>query len=112
MKAKTAEKKSAMTLGDNKDRQTVTLDEPIIRGSHSIDEVQIRTPKAGELRGLSLSNLLQLDVDTLKVLLPRITAPASTEMEIDNLAPADLVQLSAKVISFLVPAEKQDSLIA
>ncbi|NQZ32535.1 MAG: phage tail assembly protein [Oceanospirillaceae bacterium] len=112
MTDKAAQTTPAATLGDNNDRQTVTLDEPIIRGSHSIDEIQIRTPKAGELRGLSLSNLLQLDVDTLKVLLPRITAPAITELEVDNLAPADLVQLSTKVISFLVPAEKQESLIA
>ncbi len=111
MSDKAAQKKSVVTMGDNKQRQTVTLDEPIIRGNSSIDEVQVRTPKAGELRGLSLQNLITLEVDTLKILLPRITAPAITEMEIDNLAPADLVQLSHKVISFLSPAEK-NSLIA
>ncbi|EPJ56341.1 MAG: phage P2 GpE-like tail protein [Osedax symbiont Rs2] len=112
MKAKKPETEQTVTFSDNKDRQTVILHEQIKRGNTCIDEIQVRTPRAGELRGLSLADLLNVQVDALKELLPRITAPAITGVEIDNLHPADLVQLSTKVIAFLAPPEKPDSLIA
>lgn len=97
-----------MTIKSKSD-QTVTLQEPIVRGDNKVTELNIRTPKAGELRGLSLADLLQLDVNALKILLPRISSPSITEQEVNNLHPADLVQLGGKVISFLVPAEQPPS---
>lgn len=97
---------------DNNERQTVSLQTPIVRGNSSIEEIQVRTPKAGELRGLSLSELLVLNVSSLEVVLPRITAPTITENEVRNLHPADLVQLGTQVVNFLVPADKSDSLTA
>ncbi len=93
----------------SKSDQAVTLQEPIVRGDNKVTELNIRTPKAGELRGLSLADLLQLDVNALKTLLPRISSPSITELEVNNLHPADLVQLGGKVIGFLVPAEQQPS---
>ncbi|MEM5528085.1 phage tail assembly protein [Gammaproteobacteria bacterium AS21] len=99
---------SALILDDNNSRQTVILQQPIKRGEHEIEQVQVRTPKAGELRGLALSDLLNLDVNTLKTLLPRITAPSLNESEIADLAPADLVKLGGKVINFLVPKETEE----
>jgi hypothetical protein len=97
---------------DNNERQTVVLQTPIVRGNSSVEDIQVRTPKAGELRGLSLAELLQLNVSALEVLLPRITAPAITEPEVRNLHPADLVQLGSQVINFLVPADRSDTLSA
>lgn len=93
----------------SKSDQAVTLQEPLVRGDNKVAELNIRTPKAGELRGLSLADLLQLDVNALKTLLPRISSPSITEQEVNNLHPADLVQLGGKVISFLVPTEQQPS---
>ncbi len=89
------------------DKLTVTFQEPITRGKNKIDSVRLRVPKAGELRNLALADLLQLDVNALKTLLPRISNPTLTEQEVASLHPADLVQLGGKVVSFLVPQEKQ-----
>jgi hypothetical protein len=109
-----ANPKNTVAFSDNSERLTVVLQEPIVRGNTTIDEVQLRKPKAGELRGLSLSNLLDVDIVTVRTLLPRITAPAITEADFDNLDPADLVQLSTKALSFFAPktVENTDTLLA
>ena len=58
--------------------RTVTLDSPIQRGETTIDKLQLRKPRSGELRGLSLVDLGQLKVDALTKVLPRITVPPLT----------------------------------
>ena len=45
--------------------KTVTLETPIKRGDKEITEIQVRKPKAGELRGVSLSALMQMDVNEI-----------------------------------------------
>lgn len=82
---------------------TVTLDVPIKRGSQTVTQVQVRLPKSGELRGVSLVALLQMDVGALQTVLPRITTPMLTKADVDNLDPADLVQLGTEVSNFLLP---------
>lgn len=82
---------------------TVTLDEPIKREGGDIASVQVRRPCSGELRGLSLAELLNTNVDPLVKLLPRITIPTLTEAEVKKLAPADLVQFGGAVVNFLAP---------
>lgn len=81
---------------------TIPLDTPIKRGETTIGSVELRKPNAGELRGISLINLLQMDVDSLIKVLPRITTPSLTAIEAASLDPADLVQMGAAVSSFLV----------
>lgn len=91
---------SALTkLPDN----TCTLDEPLHRGKTTIEHVTLRRPKTGELRGLNLQDLLQLDVNALQKLLPRISNPSLTTQEVAELDPADLVQLGTVAISFFIP---------
>lgn len=82
--------------------RTVTLETPIRRGDSTITSVTVRKPRAGELRGLSLAELLQMKVDALQVLLPRITTPMLHRHDIDNLEPADLVNLGSEVVNFLL----------
>lgn len=81
----------------------VTLDTPIQRGETTITEINVRKPQSGELRGLNLTDILQMDVNALTKLLPRITIPALTEADVSALEPADLMQLGHEVGSFLVP---------
>nr|WP_315210831.1 phage tail assembly protein [uncultured Albidiferax sp.] len=85
------------------DDNTVTLDTPLKRGDTSITTVTLRRPKAGELRGVSLTELLQLDVNALQTVLPRITQPILLKTDVADMDPADLVQLGTKVINFLLP---------
>ena len=80
--------------------QTVQLDEPIQRGNTSITEVQIRKPKAGELRGISLMELGNLSVAALQTVLPRLTIPTLTAQDVAGMDPADLLALGAEVSFF------------
>jgi hypothetical protein len=98
----------------NPNRPVITLDTPIVRGSTEITEVTLRKPVSGELRGVSLTDLLQMDVLALRKVLPRITAPSLTDHEIGQMDPADLVQMATEVAGFLLPrsAKVDASLVA
>ncbi|MBC3860474.1 phage tail assembly protein [Undibacterium jejuense] len=82
--------------------KTITLDEPLKRGDTLIKEVTLRKPKAGELRGVSLVDLGNINVVALQQVLPRITTPILTAQDVANLDPADLLEIGAEVASFLV----------
>lgn len=82
--------------------EEITLDSPIQRGEKTIEKIFLRKPTAGELRGLALSEVLQLQVDALVKLTPRLSSPALTEPEMRNLDPADLVQIGGAIASFLL----------
>lgn len=85
------------------DPATHTLDTPLVRGNQTIDAITLRKPKAGELRGVSLSDLVSLDVAALSKVLPRISTPVLTEADVANIDPADLVQLGGIFAGFLMP---------
>jgi len=82
----------------------VTLVEPIERGSgdkkQEITSVKIRKPNSGELRGLKIAQIMQMDVDTMIVLLPRVTEPTLNEADIVTLDPSDFTDLSVEVVNF------------
>lgn len=80
-----------------------TLDTPLVRGTQTITTVTLRKPKSGELRGVSLSDLVSLDVAALSKVLPRISTPTLTEQDVANLDPADLVMLGGVFVGFLTP---------
>jgi hypothetical protein len=82
---------------------TITLDSPIKRGEQTITEITLRKPAAGELRGTSLNALVNLDVDALGKVLPRISSPTLTEFDVREMDPADLVQLGVAFADFLLP---------
>lgn len=91
--------------------RTVTLDAPIVRGETSIDELKLRKPRSGELRGLSLVDLGQLKVDSLTKILPRITVPPLTEAEVGNMEPADLLACGAEIGSFLLQRSQRAAVL-
>lgn len=81
----------------------IDLDTPIKRGDKDITAISLRKPAAGELRGVTLTDLLQMDVSALTKVIPRISDPALTEAEVARMDPADLVQIGGKVAAFLLP---------
>lgn len=88
---------------------TVTLDAPLQRGGQTIDKVDVRKPLSGALRGISLTELLRMNVDTIQQVLPRVTTPTLLKHDVDLLDPADLLQLGTAVVGFLLPkAQKAD----
>lgn len=78
----------------------VPLDEPLRRGDQTIDTVTLRRPRAGELRGVALVELAQLDVVALQRVLPRIATPTLTEADVAALSPADLLAIGAELAGF------------
>lgn len=93
----------------NPNETIVTFTAGFKRGETDIKEVLLRKPKARALRGLSLVNLLQLDVNSIATVAPRITTPSMTENDVFELDPADLTKLSTAIIGFFVEAEVDDS---
>lgn len=79
----------------------VKLEFPIKRGETEIKQVELMKPNAGSLRGVRLSDIAGSDVDSLIVVLPRITVPSLTKAECNSLDPVDLIALAGKVIGFL-----------
>ncbi|WP_213936846.1 phage tail assembly protein [Pseudomonas sp. dw_612] len=81
---------------------TVTLDTPITRGKTTIDTLTLRKPQSGELRGVQLVELLNMDVATLIKILPRLTSPGITAQEAAGMDPADLLACGSKISGFLL----------
>lgn len=88
------------------EQTTVKLDKAIARGEQTINEISLRKPDAGALRGISLMALAQCDVDSLIKVLPRITEPTLTENDVLKMDPADLTACGVGVTYFLL--QKQD----
>lgn len=101
----TAEANALAEAVTQRDTNTVTLDTPIKRGNSFITEVTLRKPNAGELRGVSLAELLQMKVDALQTVLPRITNPILHKQDMATLDPADLVNMGTVVVGFLLTKE-------
>lgn len=76
------------------------LEHPIMIGEERLEWLTLRLPRAGELRGLNLLDLSQLDVDTLLTLLPRISTPTILRTFGAQLHPADLITIGKGVSGF------------
>ena len=111
MKPAATEQPDVLPLADE---NTVVLDSPIRRGVTTIDSITLRKPSSGELRGVSLVELLQMDVASLIKVVPRISSPTLTAIEVSGMDPADLLALSSKISGFLLQksAKTDASLVA
>lgn len=89
-------------MSDTTQDNVVVLDQPIARGETTIAQITLRKPNAGELRGVSLAELLQLDVAAIMRVTPRISIPSLTEAEVRSMDPADLVDVGGKIAGFLL----------
>lgn len=82
----------------------ILLAEPIVRGTQTIASIQLRKPKAGELRGTSIQELMQARTSAVLDVLPRITMPPITQAEADALETEDLAACSGAIIDFFLTA--------
>lgn len=89
-------------MTDKNTEKTVELDTPILRGKTEIKSIVVRKPQSGALRGTRLQALMDMDVNAMITVLPRVTTPALTTQEITEMDPADLVSLSVEVVTFLL----------
>ncbi len=91
---------------------TIELDHPVIRGETEIRTVQIRKPKAGDLRGLSLSDLFDMKTDTVLTVIPRVSIPTLTTHEASQLEVSDLFKFSVRLVAVLLPEESQQEVVS
>lgn len=85
----------------------IILETPIQRGEQEIRSIRLRKPSAGDLRGIKLHDLAQMDVTALVTVLPRISQPLLTANDASKLEPADLIEVARVMSDFFVPnAEK------
>lgn len=82
--------------------EIVKLSKPIKRGDEDITEVLLREPKGGDLRGINLSDLMQMEVSSVGKVLDRISTPMIDPGTFANLPAVDLLNLSVGVVSFFV----------
>ncbi len=86
--------------------QKVKLLTPITRGDAKFGEVTLRKPEVGALRGLKLTDVLQMDVAAMERLLPRITEPALLPADVAGLDPADFLTMAGAVVGFFMGPEQ------
>lgn len=85
----------------------ITLAEPIVRGEQVIRSITLRKPRAGEMRGLTLQDLLTSDVVAILKVVPRISEPVLTAHECDNLDLADLTEIGGAIRGFFMTAAEK-----
>jgi hypothetical protein len=87
----------------------VILETPIERkGSDPITEVSLRKPSVGDLRGLKLIDVGQMDVKSMEKLLPRITVPPLLPDEVAALDISDLFALAGVAAGFFMKAADRE----
>lgn len=104
---------TAPPAADTRNRfETVTLVEPIQRGEQVIDKITLRKPRAGELRGLNLQQLISVDIVAILELLPRISDPVLLKDDCDQLDSADLTEIGGTIRGFFMTAAERQMLEA
>lgn len=79
----------------------VPLSTPIEIDGKKVTEITLRKPKAGELRGLNMVNILQMDITTMFKLLPRITQPPLSEVQLSaEVESEDFTKLAGQTVVF------------
>lgn len=98
-------------LTSEKNTNCIALEKPIVRGNTTINEVKVLRPKDSvPFIGVSISELIQMDVNALQKVLPRVTEPKLTNHEVKTLDPADTFSLGAQVAAFFLKKKDLESL--
>ncbi len=84
---------------------THALQYPIKRGETTVDTLTVTKPLVGQLKGLKITDIVQMDTVACEKLLPRITELTPTEVL--SLDPYDFTMLMEKVVGFFVLADPQ-----
>ena len=100
------------TTVNGRTAKTLTLQTPIVRKGETITTLHLMKPRTGDLRGLLLGDVMNMQADATATLLTRISVPTLMKHEVDEMDPADLVACGVKVAVFLVPKAVMDSLAA
>lgn len=81
-------------------KNELTLSKPLTRGDTEIKIATFREPDTGSLRGLEMFGVLRMDINTHRILVPRISNLDSNLF--DALSPRDLVAVQNMVVNFFM----------
>lgn len=84
------------------DTITIPLKNPIKRGDQEITSVKIRKPGVIALGGVVLGDLVRMQTDEVLRVLPRITEPVLQRHELNQLDPADLMDMAGEISNFFI----------
>lgn len=90
---------------------TIDLDQPITRGDNTINQITLRRPLGGDLRGLTLIDVSMAKVDALTTLLPRISTPVIHANNVKNMDAADLMDVGLSVAGFFTKTKFQQQAV-
>ncbi|OHC96424.1 MAG: hypothetical protein A2792_00165 [Sphingomonadales bacterium RIFCSPHIGHO2_01_FULL_65_20] len=79
----------------------------MVRGETQITRLTLRKPGAGELRGLSLKDVLMSDIATIIEIVPRISDPILTDHEANTLEPGNLAVIGGVLRGFFLTKAEQ-----
>lgn len=71
-----------------------------------VTAVTLREPSTGDMRGLKLTDVMQMDVAAMIRLIPRVSDPALAPGEIEALPGSDFVALASGVVGFFFTEEQ------
>jgi len=80
--------------------EQITLAKVLFRGEEEIKNISLRLPDSSSFRGIALTDILRMEVDSLAELVPRLCK--ITENEFRSLHPYDQMQLAKALTGFLV----------
>ncbi len=82
--------------------KTIPLSKPLAWGEQKIAELNLRRPTAGDLRGIKLQSLSDMDVNSVLAILPRISMTPLAPGAVNDIDPADLVAIGEAIAGFFV----------
>lgn len=82
--------------------RTITLTTPLKRGEKEITEIVLHEPNSGHLRGVSLSDLMNMKADAIVAVAPRISEPKITEQEMARMGLRDLTIVGGGIVGFFL----------
>lgn len=84
----------------------ITLSKPLPYGATPLKELTFRRPMAGDLRGLKLGGLQELDVDLMLTIASRTSVQPVTLAQLYELDPSDFIKVATEVAGFFGDAEE------
>lgn len=82
--------------------KTLTLSKPLTSGTDTVKELTLRRPTAGDLRGIKLQGIADMDVNTVLTLLPRLCTTPLAPSAVNDLDPADMMAVCEVLAGFFV----------
>ncbi|MGI0120279.1 phage tail assembly protein [Zooshikella sp. RANM57] len=78
--------------------KVIYLDSPV--GKDNLEVIALRKPKPGDLRGIKLLDVIQMDSAAAATLIQRISVNGFTTQHFYELEPADLLELTTEIATF------------